>query len=116
MLRPVTRALKNTAGFDVAGDRGRVMGPPAFPPSTDAMTAPDPLHEYMRIVRALNACKLRLLSVKAKLRNCDGPTRRQALLQRQHDITAEMAALHEEGERWIRELHKTGRQSTDCRS
>lgn len=91
-------------------------GAAAFPTLEDIMTAPDPLHEYMRIVRALNACKLRLLPVQARLRKTDDPRRRHVLLQRQQDINAEIAALQEEGERWIRELHKTGRQSRDCRS
>ena len=65
------------------------------------MTDPDPLREYMRIVRAINLCKLQLASINAKLRRAGRPARRDILEQRRKHVAAEMEVLREEGEYWL---------------
>ena len=70
------------------------------------MTDPDPLREYMRIVRALNLQKLLLFSVEAKLRKAGRPARKEILETRQKEILFEMDALRAEGEDWLAKLRR----------
>jgi len=73
------------------------------------MPDPDPLHEYMRIVRALNLYKLQLLAIESKLRKTGTAARKQLLEQRHEGIAAEMEALRAEGDAWLCKLrHRAG--------
>jgi len=75
------------------------------------MPEPDPLREYMRIVRALNLYKLQLLSIESKRRKATTPARKRHLEQRHEDIAAEMEAVKEEGEAWLRKLRRDDKAS-----
>jgi len=65
----------------------------------------------MRIVRALNLYKLQLLSIEVKRRKATTPARKRYLKQRHEDIAAEMEALKDEGEAWLRKLRRDGTAS-----
>ena len=71
-----------------------------------AMPDPDPLREYMRIVRTLNLYKLQLLAIESKLRKGGTAARKQLLEQRHEDIAAEMEALKAEGDAWLYKLRR----------
>lgn len=76
------------------------------------MTDPDPLEEYMRVVRALNLCKLRMFAINAKQRKGGKPARGHRIDERHKEIAAEMESLREEGERWLLLLRERSRRSS----
>ncbi|MFP3547052.1 hypothetical protein SB748_26900 [Rhizobium sp. SIMBA_035] len=70
------------------------------------MPDPNPLSEYMRVVRTLNLYKLQLLAIESKLRKGGTPARKSLLEQRHGDISAEMEVLRAEGDDWLDKLRR----------